>query len=327
MNFFSKPYTTLFSFTLVLGILIAITSNNWISIWIGLELNLYSFIPLILHSNSNQEKEASIKYFLTQALASIILLFASIPTINPNWTVIIIFRIIIKLGIAPCHFWFPSVINSITWPICWTLTTLQKIAPIFILTHAFLNLSPLLIFFISASSTITGRLGGLNQTQIRAIIAYSSIAHIGWITARAIISPFIAAIYFLCYIMIITALIQSLSKSTSQTSNVYLKTQPNTIKIITLINLFRLAGLPPIFGFFPKLLILLFLLSKNFILLPLILVFSSTINLYFYLKLAFNIFFSQQLILSAFNYNNTQIYSLALTTTFRVIATLLLFFL
>lgn len=293
MNFFSKPFTTLFSITIILGLIVAITSNNWLSLWLGLELNLYSFVPILLKSQINQEKEASIKYFLTQALASIIILSSSIPLQNINWTTLFILALLIKLGIAPCHFWLPTVINSISWEICWILSTLQKIAPILIITQSFNNTNPSIIIFISILRALTGRLGGLNQTQIRPILAYSSISHIAWITARSLVSPSTSIIYLAAYIVILTATIQPLISSSYLFTNhqTYLKHQPQTLKYITIINLIRLGGLPPTFGFLPKFLVLTTLASKNILILPIILIISSSINLYFYLKIILNLYF------------------------------------
>jgi len=302
--FFSKPYTLLFSSTLTLGVIFAITSNNWLSIWIGLELNLYSFIPLLLQSSLNQEKEAAIKYFLVQALASAILLLrVLILNLNSITSIFIVLAIIIKLGIAPCHFWLPSVINSLSWIICWVLATVQKIAPILLLTQILTSISTLTTSSLAILRAIIGAIGGLNQTQIRAILAYSSIGHIGWIISSTLISPLMTFIYFISYIIIISRIIQPLHSTISYSAN-FLPSHSLNSKLIKnsfLINLLRLGGLPPLFGFFPKILLLISLLHINLLLLCFVLIISSTINLYYYLKIISSIFFNlpQQLLLTS----------------------------
>lgn len=316
MNFFiSKPFTFLFSSTLLLGLLLALTSNNWLSVWIGLELNLYSFIPLLLQSTLNQEKEAAVKYFLVQALASALILLGSL-SINYILTPYLLFllAIIIKLGIAPCHFWLPPVINSLSWTICLTLATVQKIAPIFLLTQILSPNSTTITAFIAIIRAITGAIGGLNQTQIRAILAYSSIGHIGWIVARTLASPLITALYFTAYLLIVSRIILPLNNLSLSSSDYSLAPSLNqkNIKTILIINLLSLGGLPPLFGFFPKILLLLALLNNTLYTLRLILILSATLNLYYYLKIISSIYFNapQQIIIPP-----NQINSLYLITT------------
>ena len=281
-----KPYSLLFYSTLLLGIFISITSNNWFRVWIGLEINIYSFIPLLLQSNINQEKEAAIKYFIIQALASGLLLTASLTLFSIISSFLIILRLIIKLALSPCHFWFPSVINSLSWSICWILTTLQKIAPLFLFSQNFFYYNTALICIISALSALTGAVGGLKQTQLRSILAYSSIGHLGWLTA-SLSSSFLAFnLYFLSYIIIISTIIYLINKDFTRTALPSIFFYNNSKPILSL-SLLSLGGLPPLFGFFPKLFLLLVLTQNNFIFLPFILVVSSTINLYYYLKIIF----------------------------------------
>lgn len=283
MNFFIKPFTILFSLTLITGIFIALTSNNWIFLWAGLELNLYSFIPLVLTTKKNQEKEAIIKYFFAQSIASIILLFTILtPQTQP---LLLISRILIKIGAAPCHFWLPPVITSISWSICWVLSTLQKITPIFVLALLITHLEPAVIALISISSAIVGGVGGLNQTQLRAILAYSSIGHMGWMLARTLISQSATLFYFISYIFIISTVIKPLSlRSIFIVNNPSFITSHLRTKLSLIPSLLSLAGLPPIFGFFPKLIVITSLSHLHFPILQLTLISASSINLYYYLK-------------------------------------------
>nr|QYK19536.1 NADH dehydrogenase subunit 2 [Neoamphitrite affinis] len=296
MNFHMKPYMFLFSTTLMLGILITLTSNNWLFIWVGLELNLYSFIPLMLQNQNNQEKEAAIKYFLVQALASIILLITTIPTQNTNWPILLLLALLMKLGMAPCHFWLPSIMVSLSWTLCWILSTLQKIAPMIMLTQSFSHYSPLLMYLTSTMSAMTGGFGAMNLTQLRSILAFSSIGHMGWMTAAALISPSISMFYFMSYIIIISATIQPLSLISllMNTNHLLNKIAPKMLKLSLIMNILSLGGLPPLFGFFPKLMVLTALTNMNFILLPFILILSSTLNLFYYMKITSNMFFTQQ---------------------------------
>lgn len=300
MNFFIKPYTTLFLITLTLGIFISLSSNNWLFVWFGLELNLFSFIPLALKTNKNQEKEAILKYFLVQAIASIILLTAFLT--SQNMPTIILTSLLIKLGIAPSHFWLAPVINAISWNICWILATLQKISPIVIISQILSSQSTLFIFLVSRLRALTGGIGGLNQTQLRAILAYSSIGHIGWILAASLTTQRIIIIYLFSYIIIVSAVIQPINLSSISIINSQNRQEPslNVLKLTLIPTILRLGGLPPIFGFFPKLIVIYSLSSINLTLLQLILILSSTLNLYYYLKIITSIFFSSQKLINNF---------------------------
>jgi len=90
-----------------------------------------SFIPLLTSSHVNQEAEAAIKYFMAQALGRGLLLLGALSLLSsPHlplspllYNSLLIIGLLLKLGLPPCHFWFPSVISSISWPICLILAT------------------------------------------------------------------------------------------------------------------------------------------------------------------------------------------------------------
>lgn len=288
-----KPFYTLFSFTLLLGVVVVLSSNNWITIWAGLELNIYSFVPLLLTSKSNQEKEAAIKYFLFQALASGLLLIRALTShllgVGPMFLLI---RILIKLGIAPCHFWFPIVINRIRWNICWVLSTIQKISPIILILSSLSNKIIEPVAYISGANALLGGLIGLNQTQLRPILAYSSIGHIGWISRGILCSTHLSWWYFIVYLFLISTIIPIFASLRMTSNKISLRSinAPQNNDVILVIALLRLGGIPPILGFFPKIFIISSLVSNNMISLALILIIGSTLNLYYYIKIAFNIF-------------------------------------
>lgn len=299
--FFMKyiPYYTLFLITLFIGTIISLSSNHWIYVWIGFEVNLLSFIPIILQSQNNQETEASVKYFLIQALGSSLILMSSLSILLQNFSVFshnitsiaLSLALIIKMGVAPFHFWLPQLIINISWPICVILATWQKIAPLFIIT----TLSRLIInkffIFIAVIRTIVGALGGLNQTHLRALLAYSSIGHIGWIIASSILSSLTIILYFFIYSAITVRIIIILN--INSTKNNYISSISNTNKviIITLIILFfSLGGLPPLLGFLPKWVIIKTLVFQNILRFSLIIITSSLVRLFYYLSLFFNIF-------------------------------------
>uniref|UniRef100_B2C6R0 NADH-ubiquinone oxidoreductase chain 2 n=2 Tax=unclassified Nephtys TaxID=2628724 RepID=B2C6R0_9ANNE len=295
----SFPYISLFFSTMTLGTLMTLSANQWLYVWMGLELNLLSFVPLITSSSMNRESEAAMKYFLAQAMGSGLLLLGvftnmmfSAPslTINPGAS-FIFFALLLKLGAAPCHFWFPAVMSNISWPLCMTLATWQKIAPLNILMFSnSLNQSSL-VLSVAALGSLIGGIGGLNQTQLRPLFAYSSIGHLGWMISTPSFLTLI--IYLTIYIFITSAMMIIFWKlSTKHWSfNIsLLKSSPATTFSIIIL-LFSLAGLPPFIGFLPKWLILSSLTSSGASLLwPLVLVLGSAIQLFYYLSLMFAFF-------------------------------------
>lgn len=254
-----------------------------------------SFIPLIIRPKNLFSSESSLKYFLVQALASSIFLFSvillylfinfKVNFVHYNF-ILISSTIILKRGTAPFHFWFPNVIEGLRWYSNFILMTWQKIAPLIILSYC-LRLN--LIIFIVFISIIFGSLGGINQTSIRKIIAFSSINHLGWIIASIINNEILWFTYFIFYRFLNFSVIYLFNNfkifNINQTFKIF-----NSNKIINIslfILLLSLGGLPPFLGFIPKWLIIELLINKKiFIILTFILIFTL-ITLYFYIRITY----------------------------------------
>lgn len=290
---FSTPLSLLILPLIILRTLIALSRSNWILIWISLEINLLRFIPVIILNNPTQESEAAVTYFLAQSLGSAIILYSRICTwSHPLYNLsmfLLVFSLLLKLGAAPCHFWFPSVMISLNWINCLILTTWQKLAPLSLL--AFLTRNRIktenILLISAALSAITGGLMGINQCHIRIIIAYSSITHLGWIIGAIYRNQeIICIVYFSLYCIIISPIFILLDSINITSSSQFLSSSSNIlIPLSLLILLFlSLAGIPPLTGFIPKWLIISFLASyRPWLLLSLLM--GSFINLYFYLNL------------------------------------------
>nr|AXS66031.1 NADH dehydrogenase subunit 2 [Languriidae sp. KM-2017] len=288
----------MFVLSLLAGTLIAISSYSWLSMWIGLEINLLSIIPLMSSVKSIYPSESALKYFITQALASVIFLFSIILSLNlfefiplnsnPALMMILNSALLTKMGAAPFHFWFPEIMEGLNWINCLIMLTWQKIAPMILLLmnlKLFFFLSMIIIF----CSTISG-IQGLNQISLRKILTYSSINHIGWMIAAMFSFQNIWFVYFITY-SLITFNIVIIFK---YLNIFYLKQLFNSlnysklVKIFFILNFLSLGGLPPFLGFMPKWLTINFLVSKNFMALSLILIVFTLMTLYFYLRLSFS---------------------------------------
>lgn len=197
--------------------------------------------------------------------------------------------LIIKRGISPFHFWFPNVIEGFNWINNIILITWQKIAPIILLSFC-INF----YFFIFAifCSIFIGSIGGLNQTSLRKLIAYSSINHLGWIIAGIINNENIWKIYFLfyCFLSISIVFLFHNLKIFNINQVFSLFNFKNLEKIIVFIPLLSLGGLPPFLGFFPKWITIEIIISFNYFFILIFILNFTLVTLYFYLRISYSAF-------------------------------------
>nr|QXG19399.1 NADH dehydrogenase subunit 2 [Drosophila nasuta] len=296
---FNNSSKILFLMMMILGTLITVTSNSWLGAWMGLEINLLSFIPLMSDTNNLKSTEASLKYFLTQALASTILLFAVILLMlnnnlsseitNSFISMIILSTLLMKSGAAPFHFWFPNLMDGLNWLNALLLMTWQKIAPLMLISY--LDVKNLLIISIIFSVAV-GALGGLNQTSLRKLMAFSSINHLGWMFSAIMVNETSWLIYFLFYSFLSVTLsfmfhifnLFHLNQLFSWFFN------SKILKFTLFMNFLSLGGLPPFIGFLPKWIVIQQLTFSNQYFLLVILMMSTLITLFFYLRICYSAF-------------------------------------
>lgn len=292
----------MFLITLIRGSLIAISSNSWLGAWIGLEINLLSFIPLIINTNNLIATESSLKYFLTQTLASAVLLFSiiiyiflrnlifNIDIINNNRIFIIInSALLLKIGAAPFHFWFPGVIEGLNWNNNLILITWQKLAPLILISYCLVNN---FIIIIIISSIFIGSIGGLNQSSLRKILAFSSINHLGWIIAGIILIKNLWEEYFIIYSFLSFTIIFIFNSfklfHINQTFSIF--SNFPIIKFCLFISLLSLGGLPPFLGFLPKWIIIQYITINNLLFLIIFIVCFTLLTLFYYLRICYSSF-------------------------------------
>nr|YP_010865916.1 NADH dehydrogenase subunit 2 [Sinopanorpa tincta]WGT92127.1 NADH dehydrogenase subunit 2 [Sinopanorpa tincta] len=323
---FLNTSKSLFWITLMSGTLIAISSNSWMGAWMGLEINLLSFIPLMTNLNNSMNTEASLKYFLTQALASATLLFSIIllnqdnlfafnfPESNYIINLMINSSLLLKMGAAPFHFWFPVVMEGLNWMNSFMLMTWQKIAPLMLISYC---LEKNLIFIIIVISILIGSLGGLNQTSLRKLMAYSSINHIGWMLSALIVSENMFLLYFTFYAILSLSLIFLFNSfNMFHLNQMFSLSNPPLIKFALMISLLSLGGLPPFLGFLPKWIIIQSLIESNHVFIISIMVTMTLITLYFYLRITYSSFMMANTELKwifYMNQNNLNYYALILS--------------
>nr|QUL58850.1 NADH dehydrogenase subunit 2 [Chrysomya villeneuvi] len=293
---FNNSSKIMFFGILMMGTLISISANSWLGAWMGLEINLLAFIPL-MSDNKLMSTEASLKYFLTQALASSVFLFAVILFLlnssktNSNYfmEMMIFSSLLLKSGSAPFHFWFPNVMEGLSWLNALILMTWQKIAPLMLISYIIFK--PLIITSIILSSLI-GALGGLNQTSLRKLMAYSSINHLGWMLAAMYNNNLLWMTYFMFYTFLTFCMIFMFNMfKTSHINQLFsLFFHSKTMKFFLFFNLLSLGGLPPFLGFFPKWIVIQSLTMNNQLFLLTFMVLMTLITLYFYMRLCYSAF-------------------------------------
>nr|QTZ20366.1 NADH dehydrogenase subunit 2 [Spodoptera pectinicornis] len=282
-----------FLFILFFSTLISISSNSWFGCWIGLEINLLSFIPLISNSNNLFSTEASLKYFLTQSIASLNFLFTILIKLslmknfemNNFLTIMMNSSMLMKMGSVPFHFWFPNIIEGLSWLNSFILMTWQKITPMILMSYYMNNY---FINIIIILNIIVGAIGGLNQTSLRKLMAFSSINNLGWMIMSISISETLWIFYFMMYSFMISIMCFFFYTLNMYFINqLFINNMNFLIKINILINFLSLGGLPPFIGFFPKWIIINFLINNNMYLMIFIFVMMSLIMLFFYIRISY----------------------------------------
>nr|YP_009369667.1 NADH dehydrogenase subunit 2 [Tripneustes gratilla]AID60586.1 NADH dehydrogenase subunit 2 [Tripneustes gratilla]QLM01984.1 NADH dehydrogenase subunit 2 [Tripneustes gratilla]WKW91743.1 NADH dehydrogenase subunit 2 [Tripneustes gratilla]BAD67421.1 NADH dehydrogenase subunit 2 [Tripneustes gratilla] len=332
-----RTISTILFLTIVSGTIIVISSENWFLIWVGLELSTLALIPILCSNFSPRNIEATIKYFLVQALSAALLLNSALiqAWLAGSWSILeplnnvssicLSIALAFKLGLAPCHLWFPDVLQGLPFFQGLIIATWQKIAPLLILFFFGQLIISYLLIVASLISILIGGWGGLNQTQVRKILAFSSIGNMGWLIITSVYSTNAAILMLVIYLIInstIFLLFEFLNISTLGHLNTTSQLSPISIALVILVML-SLGGLPPLTGFILKFISLFFLINNGFILLSSIMIIGSLLSLFFYLRVSFNtglILFPQHII-SITSWRNNSITS-PLTTKIWLLSTL-----
>nr|YP_009990400.1 NADH dehydrogenase subunit 2 [Pholis gunnellus]QNM99624.1 NADH dehydrogenase subunit 2 [Pholis gunnellus] len=287
-------------FGLGLGTTITFASSHWLLAWMGLEMNTLAIIPLMAQHHHPRAVEATTKYFLTQATGAAMLLFASTTNawMTGQWDIqqmshplpitLVTLALALKVGLAPVHAWLPEVLQGLDLTTGLILSTWQKLAPFALLMQIQPSNSTLLII-LGLASTLIGGWGGLNQTQLRKILAYSSIAHLGWMVLVMQFSPSLTLLALLTYFIMTfsTFLVFKLNASTTMNTLATSWAKAPALTALAPLILLSLGGLPPLTGFMPKWLILQELAKQDLAATATLAALAALLSLYFYLRLSY----------------------------------------
>nr|AQU13075.1 NADH dehydrogenase subunit 2 [Plakobranchus cf. ocellatus HW-2015] len=236
---------SLFLVLLTVGPIVSVSSSNWVICWVGVEVSFLGLIPLLFMNNKyvSLTKESAMKYFCIQALGSALLLYSGLmmfSDLSSSFiTVLLVLSIFIKLGVFPMHFWVPSVAAGLDWiPLFFTLTV-QKIAPfafLILIVGVFDSLFNMGIAILGGLTSLVGSLMGNNQTDLRAMLGCSSIAHSGWLLLGCLTGYFWGYFFIYCLGLFFVFYFLTSSNSMSETG----------------LGILSLSGLPPFFMFLGK---------------------------------------------------------------------------
>nr|YP_010309730.1 NADH dehydrogenase subunit 2 [Croscherichia paykulli]UMR54847.1 NADH dehydrogenase subunit 2 [Croscherichia paykulli] len=290
-----KLYKIIFFNSMILGTIIAISSYTWLGMWMGLEINLLSIIPLLNSYKNMLSSEASLKYFITQTMASLILLLSIIlmlistefitPMMNNTLETLLNSALLTKLGAAPFHYWFPEVMEGLNWFNCSILLTWQKIAPMALIMNNYTQ--TIFMVVIILLSLMISTLMSFNQISLRKIMAFSSINHIAWMISAMISSIPIWFIYFSIYSIItlnITFIFNYSKLFFTNQIPLFLENF-KSLKLSLMINFLSLGGLPPFLGFMPKWFTINWMILHNFFIIALCLIMFTLILLFVYTRI------------------------------------------
>nr|YP_008854686.1 NADH dehydrogenase subunit 2 [Gobiobotia intermedia]AHA41563.1 NADH dehydrogenase subunit 2 [Gobiobotia intermedia] len=287
--------------SLGLGTTLTFASSHWLLAWMGLEVNTLAILPLMAQHHHPRAVEATTKYFLTQATAAAMILFASTTNAwisgewdmsnmsNPLASTMIIIALALKIGLAPMHFWLPEVLQGLDLLTGLVLSTWQKLAPLALIIQVAQAIDPLLLTSLGLISALAGGWGGLNQTQLRKVLAYSSIAHMGWMVIVLQYAPQLTVLALGTYIFMTSTAFLALKTSSATKINTLAMAWSNSpiLTAATALVLLSLGGLPPLTGFMPKWLILQELAKQSLPITATIMALAALLSLYFYLRLCY----------------------------------------
>ena len=317
-----------------LGMFVMVSSNNLIGLYLGIELQSLSlYVLAALNRDSVKSTEAGVKYFVLGALSSGLLLYGcsliygftgstNYYTIATNFDshniallfglVFILVGLAFKISAVPFHMWTPDVYEGAPTSVTAFFALAPKVAGfgaiIIILYVAFGNVFhewQTILIFISVASMILGAVAAIGQTNIKRLMAYSSISHMGYGLAGLAtgIKEGVSASILYIFLYVVMNIGSFVCILIMKRKNIYLenirdlsglsKNHPVIAFSFTVI-LFSLAGIPPLAGFFAKFYIFMAVVKANLFALAIIGLIASVISAFYYLRIIKIIYFDPE---------------------------------
>nr|YP_009501918.1 NADH dehydrogenase subunit 2 [Leptynoptera sulfurea]AWU48965.1 NADH dehydrogenase subunit 2 [Leptynoptera sulfurea] len=267
----------------VTSILISLSNESWMMIWIGMELNLLMFIFISLNPNNLLNNESSMKYFLVQSIGSLFFLL----TINMNMIfysenslnlLFPSFALMLKSGVAPFHSWTPVLMNKFSFLGLFLFFTLQKLVPMYLLYSTWLWTIPL----IALINIMIGSMEGINQSSFFKMMIFSSISNNGWMLMMLLESMFLFWMFFINYFLL-NFLIYIFFVKNEVKWILQIKSNKSYMKWHYMFMFLSMSSFPPFLGFTPKWMMMKTLCTT----MPFLMIISVIMSIYmmfFYMK-------------------------------------------
>nr|YP_010610889.1 NADH dehydrogenase subunit 2 [Podulmorinus opacus]WAP91710.1 NADH dehydrogenase subunit 2 [Podulmorinus opacus] len=281
---FMNSTIILFYSNMLLGVMFSLSSNNWMMVWVGLEISLMSFIPLMI-SNLAVSSECSMKYFIVQSMSSSLFILGVVfmlMGVNINYEMIIVLSMMMKMGVAPFHMWLLSMIEGLNYMILFNMFTVMKIVPMMIIINMNLDLSLIIILTL-----IVGSVFGLNQNSVRKILAYSSVFNMGFML-YSIKNLSLWLLYFVIYSLNLFMLTWILMlNNVNYLNQLIINKVELKSKISIWVLMLSSGGMPPMMGFMGKLIVIELSILFNDWLISLLMILTSLLVMFYYNRLCF----------------------------------------
>lgn len=317
------PVLILFACT---GMAFMVSAHDLMSLYIGLELNsLAAYVLASFSRSDDRSSEAGLKYFVLGALASGLLLYGSsllygftgttnfsgiAAAFGPNPALGLIFGLVFviaglafKISAVPFHMWTPDVYEGSPTPVTAFFATAPKVAAMALLLRVCVQALPAgvdawqqIISFLAIASMVLGAIGAIGQRNIKRLIAYSSIANVGFMLiglASASLYGVASVLFYLTVYVVMTvgsflAVLQLRMADGAMIEDIaglsgLSKSRPGLAAALAVF-MFSLAGIPPLFGFWPKLMVFQAAIATNMLPLALIGAIASVIGAFYYLR-------------------------------------------
>ena len=330
LNYFEYPLLLLFS---ILGMFFMISSNDLMSFYLGLELqSLALYILASIDRDNLKSNESGVKYFILSALSSGLLLYGcsllygfigstNFEEINLRMElentgavfamVFILVGLAFKVSAVPFHMWTPDVYQGSPTSVTSFFAVVPKVAGIAILIRfvqiPFEQLADQwknILVFMALASMILGAVAAIGQTNIKRLIAYSSIGHVGYALAgisTGTVTGYSSSITYISIYVIMNLgafgcifLMKKDGKYCEDIKNLEgISKQNPLLSISFLIIMFSLAGIPPLAGFFAKLYVFISVIESGMYTLAIVGLLSTVVSAFYYLRIIKIIYFDE----------------------------------
>nr|YP_004934959.1 NADH dehydrogenase subunit 2 [Peronia peronii]AEQ93877.1 NADH dehydrogenase subunit 2 [Peronia peronii] len=269
-----------FFLMLIVGPVISVSASSWPLCWAGMEVGFLGLIPLLFLGGSAFSKEAALKYFCVQAMASAMMFVGGSMIFTMNSTqLVFIFLFLgglcLKLALFPGYFWITPPPFGLEWVSCCFILGPLKVPPLGFLSEfsfSFPEFNSWVLLLASMSAVIGGILGN-NQTNIRSMLGASSVTHSGWLALASVYGGLWQ--YLVLYLAVLFLVLFFLWQGDSYSSS---------------LSVLSMSGLPPFIMFLAKLNVVQSVMTGDafsWLVLPLL---SAVLSLVFYLKFSYSLF-------------------------------------